>query len=134
MRSPLRAPNTGKGNAMEIHEASQMVIREALQRLGPKARLDPASLQEQIARVVKERGETIFPQLSTEARDQLRNEGRRINEQAVRLGRINEAIEYGRSLIAKYNAVTLGDLPEEEQLEFARMWVNATGGAKLHEN
>jgi hypothetical protein len=87
---------------MEIDHASEMVIREALRRLGPKARLDPALLQEQIAEVVKEHGETIFAQLSESARQQLRREGLKINEQTARLGRINDAIEYGRSLVAKY--------------------------------
>jgi hypothetical protein len=44
------------------------------------------------------------------------------------------AIEYGRSLIAKYKVETLGELPPEEQLEFARLWANATGGVKSHDN
>ena len=119
---------------MEIDEANRMVIREALKRLGPEARLDPVALQEQIAEVVKEQGETIFAQLSEEAREQLSREGREINEQALRTGRINEAIEYGRFLIAKYNIEQLGELPRDEQLEFARRWASATGGAKLQEN
>ena len=119
---------------MEIDEANDMVIREALRRLGPEARLDPALLQEKIAAVVKEQGETIFAQLSESARQQLRREGLRINEQTARLGRINEAIGYGRSLIAKYKVETLGELPQEEQMEFARLWTKATGGAKLQEN
>jgi hypothetical protein len=117
-----------------MDEANEIIIREALRRLGPKARLEPALLQEQIAEVVKEQGETIFAQLSEESRQQLRSEGLRINEQTARLGRISEVIEYGRSLIAKYNVNILGELPPEEQLEFARMWANATGGGKLHEN
>jgi hypothetical protein len=37
-------------------------------------------------------------------------------------------------LIAKYEVETLGELLAEEQLEFARLWGNATGGAKLQEN
>jgi|ERR1035437_1813236 hypothetical protein len=119
---------------MEIDEANELVIREALRRLGPKARLNPALLQEQIAEVVKQHGETIFAKLSEEARQRLRREGLRINERTARLGRINEAIEYGRSLVTKYKVETLGELPQEEQLEFARLWVNATGGAKVREN
>jgi hypothetical protein len=121
-------------NAMEIDDANELVIREALRRLGPKARLDPALLQEQIAHVVKEQGETIFSQLSEDARQQLRNEGLRMSEVTARLGRINEAIEYGRSLVAKYGAETLGELPQEERMKFARLWTKATGGAKLQEN
>jgi hypothetical protein len=119
---------------MEIDEANEIVIREALRRLGPEARLDPAFLQEQIAEVVKQQGETIFAQLSENARRQLRKEGLRINERTARLKRINEAIEHGRALIAKYEVETLGELPQEEQLEFARLWANATGGVKLHDN
>jgi hypothetical protein len=119
---------------MEIDDASELVIREALRRLGPDALLDPVLLQEKIAEVVKQQGEKIFAQLSEEARQQLRREGLRINEQIARLGRINEAIEYGRSLVAKYKVETLGELPQEEQREFARLWANATGGAKSHEN
>jgi hypothetical protein len=119
---------------MEIDEATEIVIREALRRLGPNARLDPALLQEQIAEVVKEQGETIFAQLSEDARQRLRKEGLNLKEQAAHFAQINEAIEYGRSLIAKYKVATLGELPPEEQLEFARLWANATGSAKLHEN
>ena len=119
---------------MELDDANEMVIREALRRLGPDAPLDPAILQEQIAEVVKEQGETIFAQLSDEAREQLRRDGSRMSEQIARLARINEAIEYGRSLIAKYRVETLGELPQEEQQEFARLWMAATGGAKPHEN
>jgi hypothetical protein len=119
---------------MEIDEANELVIREALRRLGPRARSDPTLLQEQIAEVVKEQGETIFAKLSEAAREQLRRDGLRINEQTARLGRINEAIEYGRSLVATYKVETLGELPQEEQQEFARLWANATGGVKLHEN
>ena len=119
---------------MDINEANEMVIREALRRLGPEARLGPDLLQEQIAEVVKEQGETIFAQLSDEAREQLRRDGSRMSEQIARLARINEAIEYGRSLIAKYRVQTLGELPQEEQREFARLWMAATGGAKPHEN
>ena len=84
--------------------------------------------------MVREQGETIFAQLSHEARERLRRDGLRLGEQTARLERINEAIQYGRWLIARYNAETLGELPPEEQLEFARLWANATGGAKLHEN
>jgi hypothetical protein len=119
---------------MEIDDATEMVIREALRRLGPNACLDPALLQEQIAEVVKQQGETIFAQLSEAAHQRLRREGLRINEQTARLGRINEAIEYGRSLVGEYKIETLGELPQEEQLEFARLCANATGGVKLHEN
>lgn len=119
---------------MEIDEANEMVIRAVLQRIGPEARLDPVQLQEQIAEVVKQHGEEIFAQLSDEAREQLRREGHRINEQAAHIGRINKAIEYGRSLIGKYKVETLGELPQDEQMEFARLWANATGGAKLREN
>ena len=119
---------------MELDDANEMVIREALRRLGPDAQLDPAILQEQIAEVVKEQGETIFAQLNEAARQQLRRDGLRMSEQIARLGRINEAIEYGRSLVAKYKVETLGELPQEEQHEFARLWANATGGVKLHEN
>jgi hypothetical protein len=119
---------------MEIDDATELVIREALQRLGPEARLDPALLQEQIAEVVKEQGETIFAQLSDAARQQLHREGFRLNEQTARIERINDAIEFGRSLVARYKVETLGELPQEEQLEFARLWANATGGRKLREN
>lgn len=123
----------GEG-AMEIDEATRLVIREALRRLGPGARLDIVLLEEKIAEVVKQEGETIFAKLSNEAREQLRREGRLMNEQAVHLDRISEAIEYGRLLVAKYNVETLGELPREEQIEFARLWTNAGGGAKVHEN
>ena len=119
---------------MEIDDASEQVIREALRQLGPDALLNPVRLQEKIAEVVKQQGETIFAQLSEEARRQLRKEGLRINEQIARLKRIEEAIECGRLLVARYKVQTLGELPQEEQLEFARLWSNATGGAKLHEN
>ena len=47
----------------------------------------------------------------------------RIEEQTARLERINEAIQYGRWLIARYDAETLGELPPEERLEFARLWL-----------
>ena len=77
---------------------------------------------------------TIFTQLSEPARQELRRKGLRINERIARLGRIEDAIEYGRSLIGRYGAATLGELPEAEQVEFARLWVHTTGGAKLHEN
>jgi hypothetical protein len=119
---------------MEIDDANELLMREALRRLGPEARLDPSLLQEKIAEVVKEQGETIFAQLSEEARQQLRREGLRINEQTAHMGRINKAIEYGRWLVSKYKVETLGELPAGEQLEFVRLWANATGGAKLHEN
>jgi hypothetical protein len=119
---------------MELDEANELIIREALRRLGPKARLDPELLQEQIAEVVEEQGEAIFVQLSDAAREQLRDEGLRINDRITRLGRIIDAIEYGRSQVAKYRIETLGELPEEDQLEFARLWTNATGGGKSNEN
>jgi hypothetical protein len=119
---------------MEIDDANELVIREALRRLGPDARLDPMLLQEQIEEVVRQQGETIFAQLSEEARERLRREGLRINEQTARLGRIEEAIAYGLSLVAKYKVETLGELPQEEQLEFVRLWAIATGGGKSREN
>jgi hypothetical protein len=84
--------------------------------------------------VVKQQGEKIFLLLSAAARRQLHREGLRINERTGSLERIKEAIDYGRSLVAKYRVETLGELPEEEQLEFARLWAKATGGVKLHEN
>ena len=124
----------GVFKAMEIDEANELIIREALRRLGPKAGIDLTLLQEKIADVVKEQGETIFAQLGEEARQQLRSEGLRLNEQTARLGRINEAIEYGRSLIAQYGVETLGELPEVEQQEFGRRYMIATGGAKLNDN
>jgi hypothetical protein len=120
--------------AMEIDEANEVIIRMALRRLGPGARLDPVLLQEQIAEVVKQQGEAIFAQLSDQAREQLRREGLGLKDQAARLARLEEAIEYGRFLIAEYNAETLGELPQEEQLKFVRLWANATGAAKLNEN
>ncbi len=119
---------------MEIDDAIEMIVREALRRLGPTARLDPTLLQKQIAEVVEQQGEAIFAELSAEARAQLRSEGLQIREQTARLDRINEAIEYGRSLISKYKVQTLGELPPAEQQEFARLWVNATGGLKPQEN
>jgi hypothetical protein len=119
---------------MEIDDATELVIREALRRLGPEARLEPTLIQEKIAEVVNEQGETIFGQLSEAARERLRNEGLKINEQTAHLKRINEAIEYGRTLMDMYKVETLGELSQEEQFEFARLWANATGGAKLHEN
>lgn len=124
----------GEERAMEIHDATELIIREALRRLGPEAQLDPTLLQEQIAEVVKQQGEAIFARLSEAARQQLHREGLRINEQIARLARITEAIEYGRWLIARYKVETLGELPQEEQMEFARLWTNATGGVKLHQN
>jgi len=45
---------------MNIRDATEMVIREALQRLGPEERLVPALLQKQIAEVIKQKGEAIF--------------------------------------------------------------------------
>jgi len=119
---------------MKISDATKMIIREAIRRLEPDARLDPAVLQKHIAEVVKQQGETIFAQLSERDRQQLRSEGLRINGQTAQLGRIDEAIEYGLSVIAKYRVKTLGELPQQEQLEFARLWANATGGVKLNEN
>jgi hypothetical protein len=119
---------------MDIIEANEIVIREALRRLGPEGRLDLLILREKITEVVKQQAELIFAQLNEEARQQLRREGLRINEQIARIGRMDEAIEYGRSLVAEYKVETLGELPQEVQLEFARLWANATGGAKLQEN
>jgi hypothetical protein len=66
---------------MGIDEANEFIILEALRQLGPKAGPDPTLLQDKIAEVVKEQGEAIFGQLSEEARQQLRREGLRINEQ-----------------------------------------------------
>jgi hypothetical protein len=117
----MQSKKVGEEGAMEIDDSTELIIREALRRLGPKARLDPALLQEQIAEAIKDQGESIFTYLSEKARQQLRREGLRIKEQTARLGRINEAIEYGRSLIAKYNIETLGELPPEEQLESLRV-------------
>ena len=119
---------------MEIDEANEIVIRDALRRIGPKAQFDPDLLQEQIGEVVRQQGATIFAQLSEEARQRLRKEGLKISEQAARLGRINEDIVYGRSLIARYKVETLGELSQEEQLEFARLWTDATSGGKSREN
>jgi hypothetical protein len=119
---------------MEIDDANELVIQEALRRLGPNTRLDPNLLQETIAEVVNEQGEVIFSQFSESAREQLRREGLKISEQTEHLERITQAIEYGRSLIAKYSVESLGELPQEEQLEFARLWMAATGGAKPLEN
>jgi hypothetical protein len=119
---------------MDINDANEMVIREALRRLGPVERLEQAVLEEKIAEVVKQLGETIFAQLSADARRQLRREGLTINERMARIGRINEAIQYGLTVVAKYKVETLGELPQEEQHEFARLWANATGGVKSREN
>jgi hypothetical protein len=60
---------------MEIDDANERVIREALRRLGPNARLDPALLQEQIAEVVKQQRETIFAQLGEAACQRLPSNG-----------------------------------------------------------
>ena len=98
------------------------------------AHLDSAILREQIAEVVRQQVETIFAQLSEAARERLRREGLKINVQIARLGRIEEAIEYGHSLMDKYKVETLGELPPEEQLEFARLWANATSGGNSREN
>jgi hypothetical protein len=49
-------------------------------------------------------------------------------------GRIDEAIQYGRWLIDRYQVETLGELPQGEQLEFTRLWANAIGGARPYEN
>jgi hypothetical protein len=124
----------GKTNQIELDEANEIIICEALRRLGPKARLDTVRLQEQIEKVAQEQAETIYAQLSEAARDHLRITGLRISERIARLARINEAIDYGRLLIAKFKVKTLGELPEEEQRTFARLWMAATGGAKLREN
>jgi hypothetical protein len=119
---------------MEIDDANKLIIREALRRLEPKARLDLAILQEKIAEVVQEQGDAIFAHLSEAAGQQLRREGLGINDRTAHLARLNEAIQYGRSLIASHKVETLGELPPEEQLEFARLWANATGGGKMREN
>jgi hypothetical protein len=127
-------PIMGRSNPIEIDEANEIIIREAFRRLGPKARLDTVRLQDQIEKVAKEEAETIYAQLSETAREQLRITGLRISERIARLARINEAIAYGRFLIAKFKVKTLGELPEEEQREFARLWMAATGGGKPQEN
>lgn len=119
---------------MDIDEATDIIVRAALQRLIPEDRLDPMKIREQITEVLREQGETIFAQLSNEARDQLRRDGRMIDQQLVRLSRIDELIDYGRSLIAKYKAQTLDELPYEEQAKFARLWESATSGAKVNDN
>jgi len=119
---------------MEIDDANELVIREALRRLGPRTQFDPAAFKSRSPRWSRNKGRGFFAQLSDAAREQLRNEGLRLNEQAIHLGRVNEAIEYGRSLVEKYKVATLGELPEEEQREFARLWSNATGGVTPHEN
>jgi len=49
---------------MEIDEAVEMVTREALRRMGPKARLDTALLQEQIEEVAWEQGEAILARIA----------------------------------------------------------------------
>jgi hypothetical protein len=127
-------PIMGKTHPIELDEANEIIIREAFRRLGPEARHNTMRLQEQIEEVAKEQAETIYAQLSEAAREQLRMTGLRINEQIARLARINEAIAYGRFLIAKFKVKTLGELPEEEQREFARLWMAATGGCKPQEN
>jgi hypothetical protein len=127
-------PIIDKTNTIELDQANEIIIREAFRRLGPKARLNMVRLQEQIDEIAKEQAETIYAQLSEAARDQLRITGPRISERIARLARINEAIEYGHFLIAKFTVKTLGELPEEEQRTFARLWMAATGGAKLREN
>jgi HEPN domain-containing protein len=124
----------GEQTAMESDDAREIVIREALRRLGSEVRPDISALREIIAEVVKQQGEAIFAELSEAARQQLRREGFMVNEQTARLERIKVAIDYGRSLIANYKVETLGELPPEEQQEFARLWANATGGVKLNEN
>jgi hypothetical protein len=90
-----------------------MEIREALRRLGPEARLDPARLQEQLAEVVKEQGEAIFAQLSEEARQRLRKAGLRISEQTARLTRIRQAIAYGAACSSPNIAA---DAPQEDHV------------------
>jgi hypothetical protein len=127
-------PFMDKTNTIELDQANEIIIREALQRLGPNARCDTVRLQEQIDEVAKEQAETIYAQLSETARDQLRITGLRIRERIARLARINQAIDYGHFLIGKFKVKTLGELPEEEQRTFARLWMAATGGAKLREN
>lgn len=126
--------NAGVKLIMEIDDANGLVIREALRRLGPNTPLDTNLLQETITEVVNEQGEVIFSQFSESAREHLRREGLKINEQTEHLERITQAIGYGRSLIAKCSVESLGELPQEEQLEFARPWVAATGGVKSLEN
>jgi hypothetical protein len=121
-------------NTIELDQANEIIIREAFRRLGPNARLDSERLQKQIEEIAKEQAETIYAQLSEAAREQLRITGLRISERIARLARINEAIDYGRFLIAKFKVKTIGELPEEEQCTFARLWMAATGGTKLREN
>jgi hypothetical protein len=127
-------PIMRKTNVIELDEANEIIVREASRRLGPKACLNTVRLQEQIEEVAKEQAETIYAQLSEAAREQLRRNGLRINEQIARLARINEAISYGRFLIAKFKVKTLRELPQEEQREFARLWMAATRGARMREN
>jgi hypothetical protein len=127
-------PIMGKTNVIELDDANEIIIREAFRRLGPNARHNTVRLQEQIEEVAKEQAETIYAHLSDAAREQLRRSGLRISEQIARLARINEAIDYGHFLIAKFKVKTLGELPQEEQREFARLWMAATGGAKPKEN
>jgi len=47
---------------------------------------------------------------------------------------MDEAIECGRWLINNYRAETLGELPPEERLEFARLWAAAMGGSAWRDN
>ena len=119
---------------MNLDEANEWVIRAAIRRLGPEARLDPAKLQEQLGEIVRQHGEEIFGKLSEEARGELRRQGRSLKAQEVRLRRIDEAIAYGCWLIARYGAETLGELPLHEQAEFSRLWSLAAGAAKADEN
>jgi hypothetical protein len=128
-----KMPNESE-KAMEIDEATEIIFRAALKRLGPEARLDPLKLQEQIAEVIHENGEAIFAQLSAGAREHLRTKGFKLNEHAVKRERIRRAIAYGCFLIAKFSAETVGELPEEEQSKFALLWANAPGAARPHEN
>jgi hypothetical protein len=91
----VHSPIMRKTNVIELHEANEIIVREAFRRLGAKACLDTVRLREQIDEVAKEQAETIYAQLSDAAREQLRRKGLRISEQIARLARINEAIDYG---------------------------------------
>jgi hypothetical protein len=146
-KSPRQAPNPSqhypagdivgprqRDEAVELDEANKWVIREAIRRLGSQARLDPVELRKQLANAVREHGEESFAKLSEQGRVRLLKEGRTLQAQEARLRRIDEAIQYGRWLIDRYQVETLGELPQGEQLEFTRLWANAIGGARPYEN
>ena len=119
---------------MEIDEANATILLEALRRMGSKPQFNLALIRERIAEVVEQQGEAIFAQLSEAARGHLRRVGLPSNAEIDRLERVNEAVEYGRFLIVTYKVETVGELPEEEQHEFTRLWIAARGGANSQEN